>query len=260
MKKPLLLFFCTGCLIACHKDQDNPVSTWTWFGTQNVSVYNYVLINANQVSTGKDSSEFHIGITAAFIDSINNRITGLGKITVNNTSILPGSDSTYQYDYGKAKDLEDGVALFGSNVKVTVRGLTPADTVSQFIYVPKKLVSLEDDYPNTISKSTGRTLHWAPDQNNLWGNVLIQLFYYRIASQQADSTLPDKINTVNITAPDNGVYALTAGNLAPFPEKAFIGISIARGTQIQAILPVSNKRVFYFSSASVSTVPIVIAK
>ncbi len=40
-----------------------------------------------------------------------------------------------------------------------------------------------------------------------------------------------------------------------FPN-AYIGITIARGTQNEAMLPLSHKRVYYFSSASVSTPPV----
>jgi hypothetical protein len=85
---------------------------------------------------------------------------------------------------------------------------------------------------------------------------MIQLFYYQDLSRKADSTLPEKINTVSITVPDNGSYFLSPADLQPFPAKAVIGISIARGSQNEAILPLSRKRVFYFSSASASTTPL----
>jgi hypothetical protein len=59
-----------------------------------------------------------------------------------------------------------------------------------------------------------------------------------------------------MTVPDNGSYYLTKNDLSPFPCNAFIGITIARGTQNDALLPFSRKRVYYFSSASVSTPPV----
>jgi hypothetical protein len=256
MKKPLLLFLSSGWLLACHKDQNNPVNSWTWFGTQSVAVYNYVLINANQVSNKSDSNEFHIGVTAAFVDSTDNRITGIDNLSVNNTNITPDRDSTYNYDYGTAEDLDAGLALFGTNVNIHISGNMASDTVSKLIYVPKKLSGFVEDYPDTVSRSAGLALHWLPDQQNLWGNVLIQLYYYNKLSVQADSTLPDQINTVNITVPDNGSYRISSKELGPFPVKSYIGISIARGTQNQALLPVSKKRVYFFSSASLSTPPL----
>jgi hypothetical protein len=68
--------------------------------------------------------------------------------------------------------------------------------------------------------------------------------------------LPANIATFNLTVPDNGSYFLTKADLRSFSPHAFIGITIARGTQNEAILPLSHKRVYYFSSASVSTPPV----
>ncbi len=75
MQKPLLLLISAGCLISCHKEASNPVNNLIWFGTQNSAVYNYVLINANQVLNNNDSEELHVGVSAAFIDSNNHKIT-----------------------------------------------------------------------------------------------------------------------------------------------------------------------------------------
>ncbi len=75
MNKPLLLLISAGCLVSCHKEASNPDNNWTWFGTQNSAVYNYVLINANQVLSNSDSEELHVGVSAAFIDSNNHQVT-----------------------------------------------------------------------------------------------------------------------------------------------------------------------------------------
>jgi hypothetical protein len=145
-------------------------------------------------------------------------------------------------------------------VVVTIRGTEADDSISKTVYLPKQLMELISTYPDTIQRSKGILLNWSPDEENTWGNVLIQLFYYKDLSKKADSTLPDKINTVSITAPDNGAYFLTANDLEPFPAKAVMGITIARGSQNEAILPLSHKRIFYFSSASVSTTPLPVMK
>ena len=254
MHKPLLLLIGTGCLICCHKEASNPVDNWNWFGNHNSAVYNYVLINANQVLNKGDSEELHIGVSAAFIDSNNHQLTGVRTLTVNNQTIAPGQDSTYNYNYvpGGNKDFQ----LFGSQVLITIRGSNEWDTVSSSIYLPKQLGGVITNYPDTISLSQGLQLHWSPDAENTWGNVLIQLFYYNTLSRKGDSTLPDKISTVNLTVPDNGGYFLSSSDLNVFPRNAYIGITIARGTQNEAILPLSRKRVYYFSSASVSTLPV----
>jgi hypothetical protein len=257
MQKPLLLLFGAGCLISCHKDASNPVNKWTWFGTQNTAVYNYGLINANQVLSKTDSEELHVGVSAAFIDSNNNQITVVRALSVNNLLIEPGRDSTYSYNYGEANQ---GFQLFGSKVLITIHGNDEADTLSNSIYVPKRLSTIIENYPDTLSLSQGLELQWTPDKDNTWGNVMIQVIYYSGISRKSDSTMPEKISTVNITAPDNGNYYLSRPDLNSFPRNAFVGITIARGTQNEAILPLSRKRIYYFSSASVSTPPVRLTK
>ena len=255
MHKPLLLLIGAGCLISCHKEASNPANSWTWFGTQNSVVYNYVLINANQVLSKSDSEELHIDVSAAFIDSNNHQVTVVRALTVNNLVIEPGQDSTYNYNYTSV-EINKGFQLFGTQVLVTIHGMDEADTVSSSIYLPKQLTGVIMNYPDTLSLSQGLQLHWTPDNENTWGNVMIQLFYYNALSRKGDSTLPEKISTVNLTVPDNGSYYLSKSNLCPFPRNSFIGITIARGTQNEAILPLSRKRVYYFTSASVSTQPV----
>jgi hypothetical protein len=255
MHKPLLLLFSAGYLISCHKDASNPVNKWTWFGTQNSAVYNYVLINASQVLSKSDSEELHVGVSAAFIDSNNNRITYVRALSVNDQIIQPGQDTLYSYNYG-SDQISKSSQLFGTKILVTIHGMDEADTVSSSVYLPRQLSPTLENYPDTVSLSRGLSLQWSPDPDNTWGNVVVQVFYYSALSKKADSTMPNKISTVNITVPDNGRYYLSQSDLSAFPKNAFIGITIARGTQNEAILPLSRKRVFYFSSASVSTPPV----
>jgi hypothetical protein len=255
MHKPLLLLISAGCLISCHKEASNPVTNWNWFGTQNTTVYNYVLINANQVFTKSDSAELHVGVSAAFIDSSNNQLTAVRVLSVNNLLIQPSQDSTYNYNYASG-EINKISGLFGTNVLISIRGNEEGDTVSSSIYVPKQLSNMFSQYPDTLSIQKGIQLQWSPDNENTWGNVLIQLFYYSTMSRKSDSSLPEKISTVSLTVPDNGHYYLSTNDLGVFPRNAYVGITIARGTQNEAILPLSRKRVYYFSSASVSTTPV----
>jgi hypothetical protein len=257
MNKPLLLLISAGCLVSCYKEASNPPNNWTWFGTQNSTVYNYVLINANQVLTNSDSEELHIGVSAAFIDSNNHQVTAVQTLSVNNQIIQPGQDSTYNYNYNFTSGGSDkGSQLFGTEVFVTIHGIDEADTVTSSIYVPKQLSGTIESYPSALSVSKGLQLQWTPDTENTWGNVLVQLYYFSSLSRKSDSTLPVNISTLSLTVPDNGNYILTKSDLASFPCNAFIGITIARGTQNEAVLPLSHKRVYYFSSASVSTPPV----
>ena len=258
MHKPLLLLLSAGCIISCNKDASKPVNNWTWFGTSsNSAVYNYVLINASQIVSKSDSSELHIGVSAAFIDSNNHQVTVVRALSINNFLILPEQNSTYYYDYG-SNTTGKNIPVFGTSVMVTIHGETEGDSVSSSIYVPKELSNIISDFPDTVSLNRGLQLNWTPDNENTWGKVEIQLYYYSTLSKKADSTLPDKINTVSISVPDNGSYFLNKTDMKDFPPNAFIGITIARGTQNEAMLPLSHKRVYYFSNASLSTTPVML--
>ena len=257
MHKPLLLLISAGCLISCHKEASSLVNNITWFGRQNNAVYNYVLVNANQVLTQSDSEELHVGINAAFIDSNSHQINIVHSLYVNNLAIEPGQDSTYNYNFPDGGIM--GLPLFGSQVLVTIRGMEETDTVTSSLYLPKQLSGANTKYPNVLSRNIGLQLNWSPDDENTWGNVMIQVYYFSTLSLKGDSSLPQSISTVNLTVPDNGTYYLSKSDLNSFPVNAYVGITIARGTQNEAILPISHKRVYYFSSASVSTPPVRLA-
>jgi len=245
-----------GCFASCHKTEISPDKTWTWFGTDNPVVYNYVLINANQVVNKIDTNEFHIGVAAAFLDSNNNKLTGVNNLLVNNKPISRNVDSTYSFDYAQQASLSEGLALYGTNVPITIRGVSDQDTVTRTVYLPKKIVHDLSDFPDSINISNNLILKWDSDQDNPWGHVIIQIYYYEGLSHASDSTLPPHINTLNYTVTDDGIHTIPASDLRIFPIKSYIGISIARGTQNESVLPVSKKRVFYFSNSSASTPPV----
>jgi len=260
MRRPLLLFIGIGCFASCHKSRENPNASWNWFGTDNPAVYSYVLINANQVTNRADSNDFHIAIAAAFVDSNNHRITGVDNLLVNNKPISMNVDSTFQFDYKEQSDLSEGIALYGTNVLITVKGKTDADTVTSTVYLPKKIVRVVSDFPAVISQSSDLTLSWIADPGNPWGNVIIQMYYYSDLSQDNSPDLPQQVKTLNFTVADNGSYTISKKSLNTFPLKSYVGITIARGTQNQAVLPVSKKRIFYFSNSSASTPPLYVDK
>ncbi|MBS1600975.1 MAG: hypothetical protein JST75_22370 [Bacteroidetes bacterium] len=258
MRRPFILIMGFGCLASCHKNEVSPIKSWSWFGTDNPVVYNYVLINANQVANKLDSNDFHIDVDAAFLDSSNNRIIGVGNLVVNSKPISRNVDSTYSFDYIKQASLNEGLALYGTNVPVSIRGVSELDTVTRSVYLPKKILQNLSDFPDQINVSQNLTLRWVTDQNNPWGKVIIQVYYYDGLSHASDSTLPDHINTLNFTVPDNGLHTIAADDLKIFPAKSYIGISIARGTQSESVLPISKKRIFYFSNSSASTPPVLV--
>ncbi len=259
MRKPFMLIMGFGCLISCHKSEVSPAKGWVWFGTDNPAVYNYVLINANQVVNKVDSNDFHINVNAAFLDSSSNTISGVGNLIVNNKPISRNVDSTYSFDYGEEATLDEGLALYGMNVPISIRGVSDLDTVTRTVYLPKRLVHTFSDFPDQIDLSQNLNLKWDIDENNHWGKVIIQVYYYETLSHHSDSTLPAHINTISFTVPDNGSHTIVSDDLKAFPPKSYIGISIARGTQSESVLPISKKRVYYFSNSSASTPPVLVS-
>src|SRR5882672_10762125 len=133
MKRPFILVLGFGCFASCHKTGTGPNNSWVWFGTSNPVVYNYVLINANQVVNKVDSNEFHIGVDAAFLDSNNNKLVGVDNLLVNNKPISRNVDSTYSFDYLLQASLNEGLALYGTNVPITIRGVSDEDTITRTV-------------------------------------------------------------------------------------------------------------------------------
>ena len=258
MKKPLLLLIGVGSVLSCNKDENKPTNGWEWFGTHDSPVYNYVLISANQVTNKTDSNDYQIAVAAAFIDSNTNKLSGVSDLVVNEISIVRGTDSTYNFGYDNTPYFQEGLSLFGTDVSIKIKGVTEADTVSKTVYLPKRLVKLISDFPDVLDLSKPLNLFWDPDEQNYWGNVIIQVYYYPGLSSGSDPSLPKQIQALNFTAPDRGSYTISADDLKRFPPKAYVGISIARGTQNQAVLPVSRKRVYFFSSSSASTMPLLV--
>src|SRR5262249_16869308 len=147
MKKPFMLLTGIGCFVSCHKTELSPNNQWTWFGTNNPVVYSYVLVNANQVTNKADTNEYHIEIAAAFVDSTSHKVTGIDNLSVNNKVIDRNVDSTYSFDYGQQSSLSEGLALFGTNVSIQIKGVSNDDTVTKSVYLPKKIVHVVSDFP-----------------------------------------------------------------------------------------------------------------
>ena len=259
MKGPILVIIGAGLVTSCHKDQSNPATSWDWFGAHDASVYNYVLISGNQVADMADSENFQISVSAAFIDSNSRKLSGINELTVNSMPINRNLDSTYSFAYNNTIYFREGLSLFGSQINIRIKGDSEADTITQTVYLPKKIVRLIADFPDDAEVSKDIRLSWEKDPESHWGNVIIQVYYYPTLSHHSDSSLPAKIDPLNYTVQDLGSFVIPASDLKKFPLKAYIGISIARGEQEVAVLPKSLRRVFYFTSSSASTIPLLVS-
>ena len=256
MNKPLIFLLGVGSALSCQKEELSSNNGWDWFGTHDNAVYNYVLLSANQVTNKADTNDYQISVQAAFIDSSTNRLSGVSDLTVNARSILRANDSTYNFGYNNSPYFEEGLSLFGTYVNVRIKGNSSDDTISTTVYLPKKIVRLVNDFPDQIDLSKSLVLHWASDEMNPWKKVIIQVYYYPNYSQGNDPTLPNSIKPLQYNVADSGSFTVPVQDLQRFPINSVIGISIARGTQNTAVLPISRKRIYLFSSSSASTIPL----
>ena len=258
MRKQVLLLIGVGGALACNKTAQSHPKGWDWFGTHDDQVYSYVLLSANQVTDKSDTDSYQISVSAAFIDSNTNTLHAIGNLSVENRTITRNVDNSYSYGYGNPSDLQEAMSLFGRNVMIQVNGESPGDTVTATVYLPKKIVKLISDFPDSVASAKDVTLSWEPDNQYIWGQVVLQVYYYPSLSRARDPGLPQNIKPLNFTVPDNGNYILHATDLNHFPANAYIGISIARGSQNLASLPLSKRRIYFFSSSSASTLPLLV--
>ncbi len=222
------------------------------------TVYNYVLINSKQVMNLIDSN-YVISAMAGFKDSITNNNSSVSSVYVNTRS-LSKIDSVFSFGYSDSvATLSEGKALAGTNVTVKVTGHNPGDTQTQLIYMPTNIARYVSDFPKgKISNLNNLVLNWTPDASNPSQTVVIEISYYSGLTRSYEPSLPTSINTLTYIVPDNGSYTVSSSALQTFPEKSYINVSIGRGSQYQGLLPISQRRVFYWAISSVSTPPVYI--
>jgi hypothetical protein len=121
--------------------------------------------------------------------------------------------------------------------------------------VPKKVLRYTSDFPlGQLNIASNLTLNWTPDPACTWGNIAIKIFYKGVESRfLSDSTLSSYDTTLSYIVPDNGSYTISSTDLQKLKRNSLVTLTIGRGSQIQAVLPVSLKRVFYYATSAVST-------
>jgi hypothetical protein len=225
--------------------------------TDSANIYNCIWLDGNQVvSPAADSAE-QVAFTATFTDSITNRVVGIKGLSVNSRTLSPNADSTFYFGYSDSSAfLQEGLNLYATNVNIKITGSSLSDTVTQSIYMPKKVYGT--GFPaGQINIAKNLALNWTPDVGNAWGNVVIKIWYNAAASRFLnDSTLPATDTTLTYTVPDNGSYTIDSTDLKRLKKNSYVTMSLGRGSEASAILPISKRRVFYFATASETSTPI----
>jgi hypothetical protein len=229
-------------------------------GTDSVNIYNCVWLVGDQIVSAAADSAQHIAVTAAFTDSGINRVVGVRGFSINGMSLgYNARDSTFYFDYSDSVAyLQEGLDLYGTDVQMKITGSGPGDTVTQAVYMPKMVNSGGGSFPvGQINIANNLPLSWTPDAGNASGNVYIKIWYNAKMSRILnDSTLPATDTVLTYTVPDNGAYTIDSSDLMKLRPNSYVTMSLGRGSQATAVLPVSGRKVFYYATSSESSGPI----
>ncbi len=180
-----------------------------------------------------------------------------GPIQIGNKTLYTDSNNLYSYDYS----LSDGKSLFGSTVNVSIqdsssRGQTLRRLTGKVIVVPKEIFPTSMALPgSTVDRTRDYQLNWAPDPNNQFQQVQIQISYYKGISQYNASGMPNAINDLVFNVPDNGNFTITQADLSRYPKGAYIGLSISR-----ASLDNTSGNIAYVSIVEAHSVPLLVVE
>ena len=265
----ILFVFVISYVSSCHKLANTLSEKATWarsvvdLSQDTSTAYYSVVLTSDQKSSPLDSG-FNTAALATFRDSATSQLVAMGGLSINDLPVTANADNTYEVFY--RSQIDNGSALrsslstssfpqAGTDVKISITGSSPADTVTQFVYVPLDMMASTADFPgSSINVQNDLTLHWIPDPANPSGLIIIKVWYVAgLSRAMNDPTLPPDDLTLTYTVADNGSYTISHTDLQAFHANAFIWIFLGRGSQTAATLPVSNKKVYYFATASVTT-------
>jgi len=219
--------------------------------------YNAVILSLDQKINPADSGS-RISASAIFRDSATGNMVGMGGLSINGRFLTRKPDSTFLFSYSdsSAAVLTEGQSLAGTMVRIKTTGISPADTVSQVLYMPKTVLRYTSDWPIvSINVLNNQTITWVPDPANPTGQIMIKVWYTAKVSRflSGDNTLPTTDRTLTYTVADNGSYTIPTADLQGFKANSYIWISLGRGDQVKAVLPISHQNVYYFTASSGST-------
>jgi hypothetical protein len=198
---------------------------------------NYVAITCSQVANWLDTvNSYDINASAKFTsDGV---AVNTGPIVINGRTINAGPNNLYRYNYKDSNTLAEGKSLLGSSVEVSATG-AGTGTQSLFgaatIVVPKTIFPSKFYFPSsTIDKAVALPIKWAPDPNNQYQKVNIEISYYKGISQANQPGMPNSIAHLWYQVADNGSFTVPQADLNVFPKGCYVGISIARASYINS--------------------------
>lgn len=264
LHRTVVALLLTICLFSCNKlpsAQELTTRARSVVNTLSISdtstAYKSVILSMDQNINPSDSG-FHISASAVFIDSATGNMANISGLSINSRSMTRSPDSTFHFSYSDSTTtiLNEGLSLAGTMVSIKTTGISPADTVTQAVYMPKAVLRSTTDWPIMyINVLNNQTITWVPDASNPTGQVMIKMWYSANASRfmSGDNTLPTTDKTLTYTVADNGSYTIPSTDLQGFKNNSYVWLSLGRGDQVNVVLPVSHQSVYYFTASSGTT-------
>jgi len=240
--------------VELFKNGAKEIAVFSSFDSMNM--YNAVWVSAMQKADNLDSS-YRISMNASFKDTITKIPVSFTSVSINARTVLPGADHQFSFVYS-GTNLTEGLNLYGTNVKVKIVGATSTDTLTRLVYMPKRIVHFTKEVPiYKLDVANNLTVKWATDPACTWGYVGIRLIYNAEESQYMRggattfaSGLPSVDTALTYVVPDNGSYTINKTDLQVFKSNSIVRFQMVRGTEVVAVLPVSQKRVFIFATSA----------
>jgi hypothetical protein len=257
------VFFCILCIYSFNKIQivftgkshlklEYPKNLFSHALNTTIQEDDYIaIVTSYTVGTLNRDSSYSIQAFAKISD--NGVPINAGQLSIGSTVINAGPDNLYKYTYS----LPTGKALFGSSVNVQINPLSaPQQRLlgNKIIVVPKEIFPSTMSLPKSnVDRTNNYNLNWAPDPNNQFQKVQIQVSYYKGISQYNAAGMPNSINDLVYTVTDNGSFVIPQADLARYPKGCYIGISISR-----AWLDNTSGNIAYVAITEAHTVPLLV--
>jgi len=261
--KILMSFIAIYTLSSCHKSFEKSIEkeqlknlssrTMSLLETEDPD-NNYVAIICSQTANLIDPTNSY-DITAAAKFTSNGVTVNTGPVEINGRVINADADNLYKYNYKENNTLAEGKLLLGTSVTVLATGADPNRPAgSATIIVPQEIFPSTLYFPNaTVDKAVALPVTWAPDPNNQYQKVSIEISYYKGISQAHQPGMPNSITSLAYEVADNGSFTIPQSDLENFPKGCYIGISIARAFYIN-----SSGNIAYIGISEGHSVPILV--
>lgn len=220
------------------------------------TIRNYIIININEhLDQQETENKNTIDIIGSFQDENLQRFS-VGEIIVDGKSVPADATNNYKHTY-TTEEKQQGMTMAGRDITISLQGSDKINAEQKIIYVPSVLYpgTLYVPY-NSISNNQDKRIDWAPDWRNMFGKVVVQVYYQSSMSRFNNPSVPISIASLIYTVNDNGSFTIPGMDLNRFPVGGFVRISVSRASNLTSAN--TRTRFDYIAVISASTSPLLV--